>query len=93
MAHTTTHTLASITAVLTRFVEPVTGETQQFRDYTDFIGQYLSNGQLQHFKAGVNAAWREGYDLSRDEQRYEAKHGKAAGDAFSDGFVFAASYL
>lgn len=87
------HTLASITEVLTRFTAVEESDSQQVKDYAAFIGQNLHNGNLRHFKAGVNAAWRDGYDLSRDEQRYEAKHGKTAGDAFSDGFVFAASYL
>lgn len=56
-------------------------------------GKYLNSPLLKHFKAGVNAAWRDGYDLERDEARYESKHGSAAGDAFSDGFVYSASYL
>lgn len=59
----------------------------------DSYATYLTNGLLNHFKAGVNAAWREGYDLERDETRYESKHGRAAGDAFSDGFVYSAAYL
>jgi hypothetical protein len=66
---------------------------------TDYAGEsgsyatYLTNGLLRHFKAGVNAAWRTGYDLERDELRYETKFGATAGNAFSDGFVYSASYL
>jgi hypothetical protein len=70
--------------------------TEMLTDYAgedDSYATYLTNGLLRHFKAGVNAAWRTGYDLERDETRYEAKFGTVAGNAFSDGFVYSASYL
>lgn len=70
---------------------------RMLEDYPGDDGSYAvyleDRNMLRHFKAGVNAAWRDGYDLERDEQRYGAKHGTAAGDAFSDGFVYSASYL
>lgn len=57
-------------------------------------GDYLDSPLLKHFKAGVNAAWQENRPaLDVAELRYEAKHGKAAGDAFTDGWVYSAAYM
>lgn len=70
---------------------------RMLEEYPGEDGSYaiwLENpNMLRHFKAGVNAAWREGYDLERDEQRYTAKHGYTPGNAFTDGFIYSAAYL
>ena len=79
--------MAYTIADVQRKLEEFPGEDGSYANYLE------DRNLLRHFKAGVNAAWREGYDLERDERRYESKHGKVAGDAFSDGFVYSAAYL
>lgn len=74
-------TISSIRARLIAFA----GENNDYARYAD-------SPMLKHFKAGANAAWRDDYNLERDEARYTSKHGSAAGDAFSDGFTYSAAF-
>lgn len=46
--------------------------------------------QARHFMSGWRASLRSD-DLEGQEARYAATHGRRAGDAFTDGWVLAAS--